>query len=120
MPFLRLALAQINPTVGDLACNVQKIKDYLQRASQVGADLVLFPELVVTGYPPEDLLLRPSFIETSRAAVDEIAAATDGLTAVVGCVDVREDVYNAAAVFSDGAALWRLPQALPAHLRRLR
>jgi len=103
MSDLRIALAQINVTVGDLSGNVQKILAYLERAREARAELVLFPELAVTGYPPEDLLLKPSFIAANRAAVEEIAAATQGLTAVVGFADADEDVYNAAAVLHDGA-----------------
>jgi NAD+ synthase (glutamine-hydrolysing) len=103
MAHLRIALAQINTTVGDLADNAQKVVAHLERARQVGADLVAFPELAVTGYPPEDLLLKPSFVAANRAAVEEIAAATRGLTAVVGFADLDEDVYNAAAVLHDGA-----------------
>jgi len=99
---LRVALAQINVTVGDLAGNVRKIVAGLERAREVGAHLVAFPELAVTGYPPEDLLLKPSFVAANRAALDEIAAAAHGLTAVVGFADVQEDVYNAAAVLHDG------------------
>lgn len=99
---LRIALIQINTTVGDLAGNVQKIVAHLERAREVGADLVAFPELAVTGYPPEDLLLKPSFVADNRAAVEEIATATRGVTAVVGFADVDEDVYNAAAVLHDG------------------
>ena len=103
MTKIRIALAQINVTVGDLASNVRRIVTYLERARGVGADLVVFPELAVTGYPPEDLLLKPSFIAANRAAVGEIAAATRGLTAIVGFADVAGDVYNAAAVLHDGA-----------------
>jgi len=76
MSHLHIALAQINTTVGDLAGNVQKIVAHLERAREVGADLVAFPELAVTGYPPEDLLLKPSFAVANRAAVEKIAAAT--------------------------------------------
>ena len=103
MSNLRIALAQINVTVGDLTGNAQKIIAHLERAREIGADLVVFPELAVTGYPPEDLLLKPSFIAANRAAVERIAAATRGLTAVVGFADVEGDVYNAAAVLHDGA-----------------
>jgi len=103
MDNLRIALAQINVTVGDLAGNVGQIVAHVERAREVGADLIAFPELAVTGYPPEDLLLKPSFVAANRAAVEEIAAATRGLTAVVGFADVEEDVYNAAAVLHDGA-----------------
>jgi NAD+ synthase (glutamine-hydrolysing) len=100
---LRIALAQINVTVGDLAGNVERIVDCLQMAQAVGADLVAFPELAVTGYPPEDLLLKPSFVGANRAALEEIAPATQGLTAVLGFADMEGDVYNAAAVLHDGA-----------------
>ena len=100
---LRIALAQVNVAVGDLGGNVRKALANLRRARELGADLVLFPELAVTGYPPEDLLLKPSFIAANQAAVEEIAAATHGLTAVVGFADADGDVYNAAAVLHDGA-----------------
>jgi NAD+ synthase (glutamine-hydrolysing) len=105
MSNLRIALAQIDTTVGDLAGNVENIITHLGRAREVEADLVAFPELTVTGYPPEDLLLKPSFIEANRATIDEIAAATHGLTAVVGFADVEGDVYNAAAVLHDGGLI---------------
>jgi NAD+ synthase (glutamine-hydrolysing) len=99
---LRIALAQINATVGDLSGNATKIIASLDQARDKGADLVLFPELAITGYPPEDLLLKPSFIAASREAIEEIAATTRGLTAVVGFVDTDGDVYNAAAVLHNG------------------
>ena len=102
---LRIALAQINPTVGDLDGNVRTIVAALQRARDEGADLVAFPELAVTGYPPEDLLLKPSFVDANRAALEEVRAATVGLTAVIGFADADGDVYNAAAVVHDGELL---------------
>jgi NAD+ synthase (glutamine-hydrolysing) len=102
MSHLRIALAQINTTVGDLAGNTQKIVACLEQARDVGAALVAFPELAVTGYPPEDLLLKPAFIAANRAAIEKITAATQGLTAVVGFADAEGDVYNAAAVLHDG------------------
>ncbi len=102
MRTLRLALAQINPTVGDLAGNVAKIREWTERARAEGADVVCFPELAVTGYPPEDLLLRPSFIEDNLDAVRELAAGTRGIVSVVGFVDRQDDIYNAAAVLADG------------------
>jgi NAD+ synthase (glutamine-hydrolysing) len=102
MTRLRIALAQVNMTVGDLAHNVGQIVARLEKAKQADADLVVFPELAVTGYPPEDLLLKPSFLEVSRVAIEELAPATTGLTAIVGFADVDEDVYNAAAVLHDG------------------
>lgn len=101
-PF-RLALAQINPTVGDLAGNAEKILAHIGRARELGAHLVAFPELAIPGYPPEDLLLKPSFIAANRAAVEEIAAQVQGIVAVVGFVDQdASDIYNAAAVLHAG------------------
>ncbi|MCJ7737788.1 MAG: NAD+ synthase, partial [Anaerolineae bacterium] len=102
MTTMRLALAQINVTVGDLDRNVDKIIAFIERGKMVQADLILFPELVVTGYPPEDLLLKPSFLTASRASVERVAEACIGVTAVVGYVDVDGDVYNSAAVIHDG------------------
>ncbi len=98
----RIALAQINPTVGELAGNEQKIVSHIQRARELGADLVAFPELAVPGYPPEDLLLKPTFVAANRASLQRIAAATAGITAIVGFVDRADDLYNAAAVLHDG------------------
>ena len=100
MTTMRVALAQINATVGDLDRNVDKIIAFIERGKMVQADLILFPELVVTGYPPEDLLLKPSFLTASRASVERVAEACIGVTAVVGYVD--GDVYNSAAVIHDG------------------
>jgi NAD+ synthase (glutamine-hydrolysing) len=101
MKTLRIALAQINPTVGDLSGNVALIKRYIERARSLGADVVAVPELAVTGYPPEDLLLKPHFVEDNRRALDEIVASAAGLVAVVGFVDADgSDIYNAAAVIS--------------------
>ena len=99
---LRVALAQINTTVGDLDGNAAKILEYMQRAKAVGADVVAFPEMALTGYPPEDLLLKPQFIGDTRAKLQELVRATDGITAFIGFVDADTDVYNAAAVASDG------------------
>jgi NAD+ synthase (glutamine-hydrolysing) len=101
-PF-RLALAQVNATVGDLESNVQKILDGLNRARDLGADLVAFPELAIPGYPPEDLLLMPSFLKANRASLERVAAASRGITALVGFVDSDgRDIYNAAAIVHDG------------------
>ena len=100
---LRIALAQINPTVGDLAGNGDKIIDYIERATALGADLVVLPELAVTGYPPEDLLLKPQFVRDNLEQLRRIAAACRGITAVVGFVDAADDLYNAAAVLHNGA-----------------
>src|SRR6266849_3045470 len=102
MKIVRIGLAQINATVGDLEGNVRKIVDAIERARQRGVGLVAFPELAVPGYPPEDLLFKSAFIEANLRALDAVARATSGLTAVVGFVDKREDVFNAAAVIHDG------------------
>ncbi len=99
---MRLALAQLNAVVGDLDGNRAKILDALADARREGADLVLFPELAVTGYPPEDLLLRPGFLKAARASLEQIAAATDGITALVGCPLFDRDLANACAVLSGG------------------
>jgi NAD+ synthase (glutamine-hydrolysing) len=98
----RVALAQINPTVGDLEGNVARIRAGLEQARAVGAQLVAFPELALTGYPPEDLLFKSTFVETNLRALADVAAATGGLTAIVGFVDKRDDIFNAAAVLHDG------------------
>jgi NAD+ synthase (glutamine-hydrolysing) len=98
----RVALAQINPTVGDLEGNVARIRGALAQARAVGAGLVAFPELAITGYPPEDLLFKSAFIEANLRAVADVAVATTGLTAIVGFVDKRDDIFNAAAVLHDG------------------
>ena len=74
----RLALAQINTTVGDIPGNTAKILDYLERARQAHADLVAFPELAITGYPPEDLVLRPAFLKDNLAAMEKVVAASQG------------------------------------------
>jgi NAD+ synthase (glutamine-hydrolysing) len=99
---LRLALAQINTVVGDLDGNRSLILARLEEARAAGAGLVLFPELAVTGYPPEDLLLRPAFVRAARRTLDEIAAATDGIAALVGFPSFEGDLYNACAVCTDG------------------
>ncbi len=99
---MRLALAQINSVVGDLDGNRRRILERLDEARSGGADLVLFPELAVTGYPPEDLLLRPGFVRAARRSLDEIAAATEGVAALVGVPWYDGDLYNACAVCADG------------------
>ena len=101
---LRIALAQINTTVGDIRGNARKILEYAERAREAGASLVLFPELAVTGYPPEDLLLRASFVGENVTAWEEIARKVTGITAVVGFADRdrKGNVYNAAGVASGG------------------
>src|SRR5437762_4999691 len=100
---MRIALAQLNQTVGDIAGNEQKILARLQEAREAGAQLVLFPELAISGYPPEDLLLKEHFLAGVRAALERIAAHATGLVAIVGFPERSVDVYNAAAVCAEGA-----------------
>jgi NAD+ synthase (glutamine-hydrolysing) len=99
---MRLALAQINAVVGDLDGNRERILSGVADARAEGAELVLFPELAVTGYPPEDLLLRPAFVRAAEASVREIAKACTGLTALVGTPWFDRDLFNACAVCADG------------------
>ncbi len=93
----------MNATVGDIAGNAERIRAGREAALAQGADLVLFPELALTGYPPEDLLLREHFLTDAAAALRELAAETHGTIAVVGFPERAEDVYNSAAVLADGA-----------------
>jgi NAD+ synthase (glutamine-hydrolysing) len=99
---LRLALAQINATVGDLDGNTGKIIRHIDQARDCGADLVAFPELAITGYPPEDLLLKPRFIADNLDRLAEIVHHTRGIAAVVGFADADGDIFNAAAIIHDG------------------
>ena len=99
----RLALAQVNPTVGDLEGNTRMVLESIRKAREQGADLVAFPELVVTGYPPEDLVLKPAFIRDNLKATQRIVEATQGIAAVFGFVDRQaQDVFNAAAIAHAG------------------
>jgi NAD+ synthase (glutamine-hydrolysing) len=100
---LKLALCQMNPTVGDIAGNERKIIEGVDGARRAGAQLVLFPELAITGYPPEDLLLKEHFLRDAGAALERVAANVDGIVAVVGFPELADDVYNACAVLADGA-----------------
>lgn len=102
MKKLRLSLAQINPTVGDLKGNGRKIIEYINMAVDMGSDVVVFPELAVTGYPPEDLLLKPHFIKDNLKVLNAVRKETKGITAVVGFVDGEKEIFNAAAVLHDG------------------
>src|ERR1700751_1368286 len=99
---MRLALAQINSVVGDVDGNAARVVEWLERARAENADLVLFPELCVTGYPPEDLLLRPGFVRAARRAVDGIPKAPGGITALVGAPFFDVELYNACFVLGDG------------------
>ena len=105
---LRVALAQINVTVGDLHGNTQKILANMQKAHHAGAHIVCFPELALTGYPPEDLLLKPGFVADNLRQLAELVAASKdlpGLTSVIGFVDRKHDIYNAAAVVHEGSLI---------------
>ena len=102
MSTIRIALAQINTTVGDFAGNTAKIIASIEQAKRAGADIVAVPELALTGYPPEDLLLKPQFIAANRRALDEVIAASTGIISIVGFVDRTTDIHNAAAVICDG------------------
>jgi len=96
-------MAQMNPTVGDLEGNRDRIVDLIGRAKKLGADLVAFPEMALTGYPPEDLLLKPQFIKDNLRTFKEVQRAAKGIAAIVGFVDKDEFLYNAAAVLHNGA-----------------
>src|ERR1700745_3878877 len=99
---MRLAPAQMNSVVGDLDGNRRRIEDRIAEAREARADLVLLPELVVTGYPPEDLLLRPGFVRAARRAVEEIARSTRGIVALVGAPHLDTDLYTGCYVVADG------------------
>jgi NAD+ synthase (glutamine-hydrolysing) len=109
MATVRLALCQLNPTVGDIAANESAIAASLDAARQRGAQLVVFGELAVTGYPPEDLVYRGHFLRDARAAVERLAGKTAGIVAVVGFPEGGAAVHNSAAVLADGrlAAVYR-------------
>ena len=102
MSSLRIAVAQINTTVGDLGGNTKKIIEYIKKASKFKTDIVIFPELAITGYPPEDLLLREDFVSENKEYLKKIAKETKRLTAIVGFADKKDAIYNAAAVLNKG------------------
>src|SRR6185437_3602168 len=116
---MKVALAQINPTVGDLSGNLRKIRNFTQRAAKKGAELVVFPELCVTGYPPRDLVEQPGFVENNRRAVQELAARIRHPAILVGFVDVNtrpgeKNLRNAAALLHGGqTAALRAKSLLP-------
>ena len=105
MRTLRLAMAQINPTVGDLDGNTKKIIEYIDQARSLQADLVVFPELAIPGYPPEDLLFKHQFIRANMSEMRKVAKASKGIAVVVGFVDADSDIYNAAAIAHDGVVV---------------
>ena len=105
---MRVALAQINTTVGDIPANIERASEALEQAVAGGAELVVFPELTTTGYPPEDLLLRPDFVQENLRALEEFASSVPaGVAAFMGFVDLKEDLYNACAGISGGEILHR-------------
>ncbi|WP_047864673.1 NAD+ synthase [Rubrobacter aplysinae] len=105
---MRVALAQINTTVGDVWGNAERAARALDDAVRAGAELVAFPELTITGYPPEDLLMRPAFVQDNLRALEELAGRVPpGVVAAVGFVDLAGDLYNACAVLSGGEVLHR-------------
>jgi NAD+ synthase (glutamine-hydrolysing) len=102
MPRFRVAAAQVNVVVGDLEGNADRILEAYEAAEAAGCDLVVFPELTITGYPPEDLLLRPAFVAQAVETLDKIAARTSRAAAVIGFPEPGRDLYNAAAVCGNG------------------
>jgi NAD+ synthase (glutamine-hydrolysing) len=102
MVALRIAMAQINTTVGDFAGNTRKILASMDQARDLGVDLLTLPELATCGYPPEDLLFKQQFLQANRQVLEDVVRASSGLTLIVGFVDVNQDNYNAAAVIRDG------------------
>ncbi len=100
---MKIALAQINPTVGALENNATKIIEYIGKAKAQGADLAVFPELAITGYPPEDLLLKPQFIIDNLDALKMIVKASKGIGVYIGFVDkAGKDLFNAGAFIDNG------------------
>ena len=112
MARIRIAACQINPVVGDLNGNVGRVLAALEQAENADADVAVFPELVLTGYPPEDLLLKPGFVEDNLEALEKVAARTGQCAAVIGFVDEARDLYNAAAMCAHGSVLGRYRKRL--------
>ncbi len=121
---MRIALCQMDPTVGDIAANADRIESFAKRARAAGAELAVFPELALIGYPPRDLLIKDAFIADELAALDDLAARVRGIAAVVGFASRDCDngrlLHNSAAVIDGGRVVAAAPQAASAHLRRLR
>ena len=121
MRTFRIALAQINVTVGDLNGNTARILDCIAQARRSQVDLIAFPELAVPGYPPEDLLLKPQFLDENRRCVERVAAASEGIAVVVGFADARDsEVYNAAGLAYDGRLVDVYHKQFLPNLRRFR
>ena len=100
---LRIAMAQINSSVGDFEGNKRKIIDCINRSKCVKTDIIAFPELAITGYPPQDLLFNKNFIETNLEILNEIILESNGITVIIGFVDKDQsgNIYNSAAIISD-------------------
>src|SRR5438309_9471426 len=113
---LRVCLAQINTTVGDLEGNTRRICEAIDRSRDLGTDIICFPELSISGYPPEDLLLKADFVRGNLASLEEVARRTKGIAAVVGFVDQGKRLYNAAAmcVYGERVGIYH-KQLLPYH-----
>jgi NAD+ synthase (glutamine-hydrolysing) len=101
MKTIRIALAQINTIVGNFEENVSKISNYIKEAKKYECDIISFPELAITGYPPEDLLLKPQFIDDNLKALEKIIKISEGITTIVGFVDRDKDIFNAAAIINN-------------------
>ena len=99
---IRIALAQINSTVGDLSGNTAKICSYIDKAKDLDVDLIAFPELAITGYPPEDLVFRNQFVQENMKCSSKVSYNTQGITAIFGFVELDSKLYNSAAVASEG------------------
>ncbi|UCD08525.1 MAG: NAD+ synthase [Dehalococcoidales bacterium] len=99
---LRIGMAQINTTVGDFEGNGQKILTKIKESRSSGVDLLTFPELTICGYPPEDLLFKPKFISENKRTLESIIKASSAITVIIGFVDSKDDIFNAAAVIHDG------------------
>ncbi|HEV8292057.1 MAG TPA: nitrilase-related carbon-nitrogen hydrolase, partial [Tepidisphaeraceae bacterium] len=109
---MKIALAQINPTVGDISGNCRKILDFIDQAKSRGAKVVVFPELSIIGYPPKDLLLKPRFVEDNIRGLQNIASRVSGIDAVVGYAErnaapVGRPLHNAVAVLREGKVISR-------------
>lgn len=112
---MKIAIAQYNPIIGDLKGNVSKISDFIQESKESDCDLVVFPELSLTGYPPRDLLLRADFIKACDSALHEILPFTEGIGVIIGIIrddDNGQLLYNSALLIEDGSILGRVDKSL--------
>ncbi|MFW9841896.1 MAG: nitrilase-related carbon-nitrogen hydrolase, partial [Candidatus Thorarchaeota archaeon] len=111
---MKVAMAQINPIVGDIKGNLAKVIEKLKESKDLDADIVAFPEMVITGYPPQDLLHESAFITANHDAIESLADFTHGTIAIVGFVDSDDEglLYNAAAVFENGSLQYVIHKTL--------